>query len=64
MADERGVAVLDFIRYLARVLPRVAILENVRGMALRHKPELDRIIDLIKAIVDPLTKMAPRNIDE
>ena len=58
MSDHRGVAVLDVIRFMKRAFPRVVILENVKGMAMRHKEELSHVLALIREIIDPATGQA------
>ena len=48
----RGTVVLGILRYVAKHMPRIVILENVAGLVTRHRDVLQNVKDVLEKITD------------
>ena len=54
-SDPRGVVIVAIIMYMKRALPRVAILENVLGLLMKHTEFLLNVLTALRNITEPRT---------
>ena len=54
-ADPRGSIYKHVLHVVARKMPRIVIMENVKGLVERHSEVLLDITETLKSLVDPLT---------
>ena len=48
----RGTVVLGILRYVAKHMPRIVVLENVAGLVTRRRDVLQNVQDVLESITD------------